>query len=329
MVDTPPSLYLLYGDDAFAVEAFVASLSEKLGDASTIAMNRQRFDGGSLDLQELRGVCSQMPFLAERRLVIIDNAQNLPKQSEFMEGMEALLSSLPASTALLCIEQLSPPRRVRDTWRRTWLRGWAEEHETTSYIRFMGSPRGPEFVQWILNRTSELEGKIDKDAAQLLADWVSDDPYLADHEIHKLLDYVDLKREIRVEDVELLTPFRGQGDIFEFVDALGQRQPRQAQLQLARLLNDSDPRYVFAMIIRQFRLIILAREALDHGSDPGQVISLPAFLVKRLAAQARTFSSSDLDLIYHDLLQTDLGVKTSQIDLNTALDRLVGALAAA
>lgn len=329
MVAAAPSLYLLYGDNTFAMEAFVASLSEKLGDASTIAMNRQRFDGGSLDLQELRGICNQMPFLTERRLVIVDNAQNLSKQSEFVEGMEALLSSLPASTALLCIERLSPPRRARDSWRQTWLRSWAEKHETTCYIRFMANPHGPDFVQWIMNRTHELDGEVEVDAAQLLADWVADDPYLADHEIHKLLDYVDHQREVRVDDVELLTPFRGQGDIFEFVDALGQRQPRQAQMQLARLLDDADPRYVFAMIIRQFRLIILAREALDHGSDPGQVISLPAFLVKRLASQARVFSASDLDLIYHDLLQTDLGVKTSQTDLNTALDRLVGALAPA
>jgi DNA polymerase-3 subunit delta len=328
MADTPPSLYLLYGDDTFGMEAFTATLSERLGDSSTIAMNRQRFDGSSIAIQELGEICFQMPFLAERRLVIIENAQSMPKQNEFVEGMKNLLSELPASTALVCLEHLSSPRRARDSWRRTWLRSWAEEHEASSYVRFMGSPRGQEFVQWILSRAGELEGQINPDAAQLLADWVADDPYLADHEIRKLLDYVDLQREIQVDDVELLTPFRGQGDIFEFVDALGQRQPRKAQLQLARLLDDADPRYVFSMIIRQFRLIILAREALDHGSDPGQVISLPPFLVKRLSAQARTFSASDLDLIYHDLLQTDLGVKTSQIDLNTALDRLIGALAA-
>jgi DNA polymerase-3 subunit delta len=329
MTEIVPSLYLLYGDDAFAMEAFTGTLSEKLGDASTVAMNRQRFEGDKLELNELQTICSQMPFLAERRLVIIDQAQNLPKRSEFVEGMQAMLTSLPASTALLCIEHIQAPRRSREAWRRTWLRKWAEAHPENSYVRLLASPRGPEFVRWILEHAHQLGGEIETDAARLLADWVADDAYLADLELRKLLDYVDLAREIKIGDIELLTPYRGQGDIFEFVDALAQRQARQAQIQLARLLEDYDTRYVFAMIVRQFRLLIMAREAIDHGSDPAQVISLPAFLVKRLTAQARTFSASDLDLIYHDLLRTDIGVKTSQVDLNTALDRLVGALAPA
>ncbi len=95
MTEEAPSLYLLYGDDSFAMEAFISTLSEKLGDASTVAMNRQRFEGDKLELNELQTICSQMPFLAERRLVIVDRAQNLPKRSAFVEGMQAMLTIAP------------------------------------------------------------------------------------------------------------------------------------------------------------------------------------------------------------------------------------------
>jgi len=324
-----PVLYLLYGDDNFAMEEFVQTLRGMLGDPTTASMNTQHFDGRNLDLSLLAQTCAQVPFLAERRLVILEHAEALPQDEDFVAHLGQLLDSLPASTALLCLENLSRPRRAHAEWKRTRLRAWAEAHPERCYVRLQSHPRGAEFTKWILGQAEKLGGRFEIDAAQLLGEWVGEDPYLAIQEIRKLLDFVDLQRPVRAADVEQLTPFRAQGNIFDFVDALGQRQAGSAQLHLARLLQDDDIRYAFAMIIRQFRLLILAREALDRGQDPAGALSLPKFVVQRLLAQARTFSAADLERIYHELLRIDLEAKTSQLDLNVALDSLIGALAQA
>lgn len=327
MADPTPVLYLLYGDDLFAMEGFLGMLRNKLGDETTAAMNTQEFDARKLDLDQLFQACAQVPFLSERRLIILDHAEALPQKEDFQTEVQPLLDGLYDSAALACLEHLPPPRRSRDEWRRTSLRVWAENNPDRSYLRLFAHPRGPEFTRWILSRAVELGGSFELEAGQLLGNWVAEDPFLADQEIRKLLDYVDLQRSVSAADVEELTPFRGEGNIFDFVDALGDRQAQAAQLHLARVLQDADVRYAFAMIVRQFRLLILAREALDLGTDPGKALSLPPFIVQRILNQARTFSSADLDRIYHELMRIDLEVKSSQADLNVALDSLIGALA--
>ncbi|MEJ2011574.1 MAG: DNA polymerase III subunit delta [Anaerolineales bacterium] len=327
MSDVAPVLYLLYGDDTFAMEEFLHALHGKLGDAPTASMNSQRFDARKFDLDLLLQACAQVPFLADRRLVILDHAESLPQSNEFQAGFEPLLSSLHESTALVCLEHLPRPRRAHADWKRTRLRAWTDANPERSYVRLLARPRGPDFTRWIQNRAEALGGSFEPDAGQLLGEWVAEDPYLADQEVHKLLDFVDRQRAVTAADVEELTPFRGQGNIFDFVDALGQRDAQAAQLHLARVLQDSDTRYAFAMIVRQFRLLILAREAIDQGGDAAKVLSLPSFVVQRILSQARTFSAADLDRIYHELMRIDLETKTSQLDLDVALDSLIGALA--
>ncbi|MFN2147560.1 MAG: DNA polymerase III subunit delta [Anaerolineales bacterium] len=327
MSTVKPVLYLLYGDDSFAMEAFVHTLYGMLGDPATASMNTQTFDARSLDMDLLTQACLQVPFLSERRLIILDHAEALPQSDEFQSALEGLLDALQESTALVCLEQLTFPRRKGSDWRRTRLRLWAEENADRGYRRLMAHPRGTEFTHWIQQRAEELGGAFEAEAGQLLADWVAEDLYLADQEIEKLLDFVDRQRPVTPADVEELTPFRGQGNIFDFVDALGQRQAKAAQLHLWRVLQDSDSRRAFAMIIRQFRLLILAREALDRGMDPAQALALPPFVVQRILKQARTFSADDLDRIYHELMRIDLEVKSSQLDLDVAMDTLIGALA--
>jgi DNA polymerase-3 subunit delta len=169
-------------------------------------------------------------------------------------------------------------------------------------------------------------GSFEQDAAELLAEWTQEDPRLASQELRKLLDYVDLQRAIRVEDIEQCTPYRGQTTIFALVDALGQRRGEEAQKILHQVLQDADVRSVFGMIIRQFRLILLAKDLMDSGKVPGNTIHKSDFVVKKVSTQARNFTLADLERIYHELLAIDLRSKNGEMDLEIALDSLVSVI---
>ena len=146
--------------------------------------------------------------------------------------------------------------------------------------------------------------------------------------VSELLDYVDLQRPINVDDVEQCTPYRGQSSIFALVDAIGQRQGEEALRKLHEVLMEDDASYAFAMILRQFRLIIRARDMIDSAKTPDHTVHRSKFVVKKVAAQARNFSLSDLENIYRELLEIDLRAKNGQMDLDVALDRLVSVIAA-
>jgi DNA polymerase III subunit delta len=80
------------------------------------------------------------------------------------------------------------------------------------------------------------------------------------------------------------------------------------------------------MVIRQFRLLLQAREMLDERAtvpDVQNALGLHEFVAQKVCNQAGRFSMPVLEIIYHKLLEIDEGAKTSQVSLDLALDTLI------
>jgi DNA polymerase-3 subunit delta len=95
---------------------------------------------------------------------------------------------------------------------------------------------------------------------------------------------------------------------------------------LHRLLESEDEFALWGMVIRQFRLLIQAREILDargNQNDMARALGVHPFVAEKAAQQAARFSIDSLEFIYRRLLAIDEGVKTGQVTLDLALDTLV------
>lgn len=315
-----PTVYILHGDDTLAIRDFIATLRDKLGDPASAQMDVQRFDGETLDFKAFQEACTTLPFLSKRRIVILDNARAAIKTTRHEDALFDLFSMLPPSTALVLTESMALDEK------KSPLIKWAQSNVDSSFVRLCSTPKGSQFISWLTKHCQAMGGSIEHQAAHLLAELVAHDSRLADRELEKLLDYVNKERPIKVEDVEQLTPFHGQSNVFSMVDAVGQRDGKQAFTCLRRLLEDHPPRYAFNMIVRQFRLMVMAREALDNSMNPRKILDVPDFVADKVSAQARNFSLSDLERIYRKLLDIDLASKSGGADLEVALDSLLATL---
>ena len=324
MTKPPPKVYLLVGDDRFAIAEFIKTLRGKIGDATVADMNTQRFSGDHLDRGAFEEACMSIPFLSSRRIVVLDHSEKVLKLEESRDFILSLLDRLPDSTALVIIENVQVGGN-KSKRKPSPLAAWVKANPVLGKIWQFSSPRGAQFISWVQDRCHLLGGSMSVDAARLLAESVMEDPYLAHQEIVKLLDYVNLDRPVELKDVEYLTPFRGQTNIFAMVDAVGERRMSDASRYLHNVLSEEDSLYVFAMVIRQFRLLIQAQAALEDGKDIAGVLNLPKFVAQKITSQARAFSALELERIYHELLAIDISVKNSQIDLDAALESFVAA----
>ncbi|MFP3854791.1 MAG: DNA polymerase III subunit delta [Anaerolineales bacterium] len=326
---TPPNLYLFYGDNTFAFTEAVRSLKSQFADSDSADLNTDHFEAGSDSLGRIEEVAASAPFLADRRLIIVDQADRLVSRQEERDRALSLFDRLPPTTRLVLLDRVE--LRGRDALakyrQRSPLYQWAEANSSRSYHRAFVRPTGGAFVNWIQQRAKTLDGAIQPSAAQLLAEAVAEDLHLADQELRKLLTYVDFAREVEPDDVEKLTPLYRQSDVFAMVDAVGARDARQAMAHLQRLLQDDDPRYAFAMIARQFRLLLQASEAIANGKDPRQALSLHPYVAGKITQQARNFNLPQLEAIHQQLYELDLKSKIGQADLTTALDQLIIQLA--
>ena len=64
-------LYVLLGEDDFSLRQSLEEIKRSIGDQTTLAANTTVLEGQQVTLGQLRAVGETVPFLAERRLVII------------------------------------------------------------------------------------------------------------------------------------------------------------------------------------------------------------------------------------------------------------------
>jgi DNA polymerase-3 subunit delta len=327
MAESPPTIYLLYGNHDLAFSEFILNLRERMGDPSTADMNIDSFAAGKFELDRFKQVCISIPFLARRRLVVLHQPTQQSSDERVKDEFFNLLDSLPDTTALILIENVDFKRtKGKIPKKLTDLIQWLEDHQPSAYIKRLELPRGSQFVQWIRKTVQDLGGEIEPQAAQMLAEYADEDPRLSLQECTKLLDYVNHERPIEISDIERCTPVQHQSDVFAMVDAIGQRNGSQALQWLRQLLQDDSPMYAFGMIVRQFRLLLLTKEIQAHHQDPMEALHLHPYVAGKIISQAKNFSAEDLERIYRRLNEIDIRSKTGQEDLEVSLERFVAAL---
>jgi DNA polymerase III subunit delta len=324
-----PVVTILHGDDDHAIGQALTSLIGLMGDPGLAEMNISRLDGLQARLDDVRSQAYTLPLLAERRMVILNNpfaGNNESLQKEF----NGLLNGLPPSAAMVLV--------INDTFERKdwktlpekhWLKTWAKDHEQAVLNLTFRLPVGDQMNSWIIQYARSLSGQFEPSAAYELAGHVGNDTRLAAMEIEKLLNYVDYKRAVRPADVELLTTASNSVNIFALVDEVAQMNSRKALGLLHQLLDQQDASSLFFIIVRQFRLLIPAREILDEGGSAEEIereLKQHPFVAKKLAGQARHFTLARLIDIYHRLFEIDEAQKTGQAPLELGLDTFIASL---
>jgi DNA polymerase-3 subunit delta len=184
----------------------------------------------------------------------------------------------------------------------------------------------------IVKMAKSAGGAIDADAAGLLGALVDGNLRIAALEINKLLAYVNYRRPIRFDDVEAVTADTNQGDVFELVDALSARNGPKAMSMLTRLMEYQSYYGIFGMFVRQFRLLIQAREVIDQGGRKEQIqaaLKIHPFVAGKIEEQARRFKMAELEDAYRRLVRVDESVKTSRAPEALALEYFIASFAAA
>jgi DNA polymerase-3 subunit delta len=281
-------------------------------------------------LEEVETACSTLPFMAKRRVVIFTHPQARLATPASRARFLGLLERAPASVALILVEsQILTEEKEKKKGRYHWLEKWALEAGARALVRAYPVPQGPAMTRRIMELAKSAGGEFEPPAAELLASLVGDNMLVLGQEVEKLVAYVNYRRPVEPEDVEHLTADQGHGDVFALVDAVGNRDHRKAMSMLHRLLDEQDPLSIFAMIARQFRLILLAREIVEEGgqaSDVARQLKLHPFVADKVAGQTRQFPTPILFDIYHRLLELDEGMKSGEVEGPVALDMLIAGI---
>lgn len=334
--------YLLHGEDEFSRTEAVAHLRQKLAtdDPAMADLNTTFLDGRQLAMGELRHACDTIPFMSDRRLVIVqgllgrlaasgrsNKGAKVTSEGEpawkraFLAELGEYLPALPPTTRLILLESKKLPGG-NPILKLARTKG----EESGFFVRAFSLPKEGELAGWIRRRTRDKGGKISQQAVVMLAALVGRDLRLLDQEIDKLLLYTDGK-EIAVDDVRSLVSRAREASIFDLVDAIGLCQTDRALRLLHAMLEDlAVPLYLLSMIARQIRILLQISELQGQGLGEREIatrLKLHPFVAKKGLAQVRSFDKEQLRAAHNRLVETDWSIKTGKMEDVLALDLLV------
>jgi DNA polymerase III subunit delta len=316
-----PNIHFLYGNDEFAISRRLKDFESDFTDPTSADMNTALLDARSMSENDFNNAVNAMPFLARRRLVLLANPSSKYNNPSVRKKFFEYIEKMQDTTRLVLYESVEPKEADKH-----WLVKWAEKNDTLIQVKAFMLPRLKDMTGWIVNEAKNQRGQIEPRAAEMLKEMVGVDTRQAGMEISKLLAYVNWARPINSQDVETVCIVTSQQSVFDFVDALANGNGKSAQHLLHRLLESEDEFSLWGMVVRQFRLLIQAREILDargNKDDMARAVKIHPFVAEKAMQQAAHFSIESLESIYRKLLRIDEGVKTSQVTLDLALDTLV------
>jgi DNA polymerase-3 subunit delta len=97
-------LYFFYGPDDFTRTEKIAELRAAVGDPTLADLNVTQLDGRELKLGEIRNYTDAMPFMADRRLVVVNGYLSQQKGQEELKQLVAYFQNLPPTTDLVFVE---------------------------------------------------------------------------------------------------------------------------------------------------------------------------------------------------------------------------------
>ncbi len=313
-------IYLFHGPDELArTEALARHKAQIPPDLADL--NLAVLEGKKLKLDQLISACEAFPFIAERRLVVVNDLLKHLKAGKERDEMRAYLERVPATCDLILVEQ-------EDIDKRNGIFTWLKKVDgKQSRVEEFTPREGAALLRWLGERAQALHVVLEPPAAQKLVEYVGNESRALVNELAKLASYVGTGGRITPREVETLVEDGQEQNLFAFIDELSQRRRGPALASVRHLLNDGQAaQYILFMVARQLRILLMVKELAGKRMRPDDMaahLGQRPFVVRKAVDQSRAFTDDELLMLHDRLVQYDQMSKTGQIEAEAALELLV------
>lgn len=307
-------IIFLYGEDTYRSKEKLDEIVAHYKQVRKSGLSLMYIDAQEASFLDFYNNFKISSMFAETKLVVVKNVfTNKKFQEDFLDQI-TLLQEL--KDVILVYEAQLPDQRLR------LFKVLLKNSKSQEFALLTGA----NLKKWVQHEFSAKGGKINNDALELLLNSVGSDLWRFSNEIQKLSQLKN-GATIQKQDVELLVKPNIENDIFKTIDALAEKNKKQALALLHKHLDgDDNPLYLLSMIAYQFKNLLMVKELSEKGMMYASIVKksgLHPFVVKKSYFLCRQFTFEELKNIYRNIFAIDSDIKVGKIDAETALDLLV------
>ncbi len=325
---TVKSLYLFTGDEQLMIRQALDMLKHQIVDPAYADFNLVWVDGEESSPDQLFGAMETMPFLQDRKLVIVKDApyfkSTQDKLSESQrERLEILLSN-PAEDTVLVFLAPQTDKRKRVSKAVISHGNWVsfDKLERPDYEKWLvkqAENAGVNIPSPELRYLMEVSGYLDKNSERTLLDISGN--------LERLFGYAGKAPAVTRAHIDAIFEKPLEYNIFAMVDHIAEGNVSQALAMLRELQQDGEAEIkILFMIARHYRILLRVKLNVDQRVPDKEIASkagVQPFLVKKYIAQTNRIGFGGIKKALEQILESDRAMKTGKIDPEIGLEMLM------
>jgi len=302
-------VYFFYGEEPYFIDRLTSFIEKNALDESVKEFNQAVVYGRDIEPHDLIDLSRRFPMLGNYQVVIVKEAQDIKN----LEELEVYLDS-PMETTILVISYKHKKLDKR--------KGFYKKLSKSKDVVVFESQRirDYEIPRWIEKTILESGYKIDPYAAGILSEHLGNDLSKVINELKKLMINIEPGKEITKIDVEQNIGISKDFNIFEFQNALWQRNALKAQ----RIVNyfeanpKENPLQMISVMMHNFFIKVFLCYNIRNLEDNkiAAELGIVPYFVKDYKQAARVFSQQKIKSIISQIKTLDL--KSKGISSNDA-----------
>ena len=311
-----PSVLLFDGEDQHQKHAALADLRRALLPEGLEDLNETMLEDPDPDT--LIAAAETLPFMADRRLIVVRDDPALVGRKEPEDRLLSYLPQAPASSVILyfCVQNVDRKKKL-----------FKAIEKLGGEVNFEPL-KGAALTSFVVRAFHDLGRECPERTADLLIFTSGSDTGVLLSEAAKIAAFHPENPTVLPEDIEALATPSVENRIFRLTDAVCAGQADRALSLLRNLqLNGERPEGITGILLRQFRLLqhvkIMQYEKRSTGDIQTALGLKNSYALQSFLRQAGAFSGRQVKEAVLLCLDTDLKAKSGQLNGKTALDALV------
>lgn len=315
--------YVFCGADEALIKESIKLISSKVLQCAFKELNYVQFDGVSADIEAVINTCETVPFMSEKKIVVIYRSVFLGEgeDREFNKKYDRIVKYMegPASHCILILYHVFENDREKPSNK-------IKKLDKKVCVAKFDKLKGMQLEKKVKSLFEAKGRNIGKFELKLFCEILENNMNIINNEIEKLCSYA-YNREITKEDILIMTPQKTDSDIFDLVDSLSQKKIEKALDILNELIFKGEKiTYILYMIERQFNILLQIKYSLEEGKDKDVIareLKLNPYICEKMITQGKKFSLKGLKKAVDSCLSAEEVLKSSSVNSKTEMELLI------
>ncbi|MFU0825370.1 DNA polymerase III subunit delta [Clostridium sp.] len=315
--------YIFCGSDEQTIKDTINKIANKVLSKNFLQLNYVEMDGLNITIDSIINACETLPFMSDKRMVIIYRANFLKDRvDKSMDRLSKEVSSYIKTLPKHCILIMyyifeNDKEKESDKLKKL--------NKLACTVKF-SKLKGASLQKKVGDMFKEKGKEISKADLALFCSLVENNIDIIENEIEKLCSYTE-EREITPKDIYDLVSGKEDNDIFNLVEFLSQRKPQVSLDVLNELLfKGESASVILRMIQRQFKLLFDIKLGIYKGKSKDELtreLKLHPYVCEKMIMQSKKFSIEQLEKIIELCLNTEKNLKSTSVDEKTEMELLI------